>query len=468
MGNVEGLGVALPPAFRARVEAEVPGLAEALDGPAPVSVRLNPFKPLLVSSPELPAGGEPVPWTVPGEACYLTDRPVFTADPVFHGGAYYVQEAGSMFVGWLLRRILQTTGIAAPKVLDLCAAPGGKTTQIASVAGANGIVVANETIRSRARILAENVQKWGSGNVAVTSNDPVDFGGRIEGFFDVIVTDVPCSGEGMFRKDPASRGMWSPEAVQLCAARQRRIVSDVWRALRPGGVLIYSTCTFNAVENEENVRWVAEELGGEVLDFDGVPEEIVTTGAGWHFYPHRVRSEGFYAAAIRKTGELDANGRTLGKTKRNTELASLIKSELSEAQRWIDGDEWLFGRVGEGTVYGFSPEMYRTVETLRAARFGLLYSGVELGELVRGSLKPAHALALYAGVNRQAVAVAELDDEAAREYLRKGTDAAALPVERFAEGLNLVVCRGIALGWAKRIERRYNNLYPAAWRVLRY
>lgn len=468
MRNVEESGVALPPAFRARVEAEVPGLAEALDGPAPVSVRFNPFKPLLVSSPELPAGGEPVPWTVPGEACYLTDRPVFTADPVFHGGAYYVQEAGSMFVGWLLRRILQTTGIAAPKVLDLCAAPGGKTTHVASVVGSEGVVVANETIRSRARILAENVQKWGSGNVAVTSNDPADFGGRMEGFFDVIVTDVPCSGEGMFRKDPASREAWSPEAVRLCAARQRRIVSDVWRALRPGGVLIYSTCTFNAAENEENVRWVAEELGGEVLGFDGVPEGIGTTGAGWHFYPHRVRSEGFFAAAIRKTGELDAIGRTVGKTKNDKGLAPLVKSDLAEARRWIDGDEWLFGRIGEGAVYGFSPEMYRTVEVLRAARFGLLYSGVELGELIRGSLKPAHALALYAGVNRQAAAVAELDDEAAREYLRKGTDAAALPVERFAEGLNLVVCRGVALGWAKRIGRRYNNLYPAAWRVLRY
>lgn len=468
MEAAEASKIRLPAAFAARVEAEVPGLAEALEETPPVSIRFNPFK-RLADFPADPSGvGEPVAWALPGEACYLTDRPVFTADPVFHGGAYYVQEAGSMFVGWLLRRVLRTTGIVTPKVLDLCAAPGGKTTHIASVVGSEGVVVANETIRSRARILAENVQKWGSGNVAVTSNDPADFGARLAGDFDVIVADVPCSGEGMFRKDPASREAWSPENVQLCAARQRRIVSDVWAALRPGGVLIYSTCTFNAAENEENVRWVAEELGGEVLDFDGVPEEIVTTGAGWHFYPHRVRSEGFFAAAIRKTGDFDAKGRTLGKTKKNTELASLVKSELSEARRWIGDGEWLFGRVGEGTVYGFSSEMYRMVETLRAARFGLLYSGVELGELIRGSLKPAHALALYAGLNRQAAAVAELDDEAAREYLRKGTDTAALPVERFAEGLNLVVCRGVALGWAKRIGRRYNNLYPAAWRVLRY
>lgn len=458
--------IPLPQAFLDTVAEAVPGLAGALEENAPVSVRLNPFKPYTFSDSFV---SQPVPWALPGEAYYLNERPVFTADPVFHGGAYYVQEAGSMFVGWLLRRILSGIGSGASYcVLDLCAAPGGKTTHIASVAGPEGVVVANEVIRSRAKILAENVQKWGSGNVAVTSNDPVDFGERLPGFFDVIVVDAPCSGEGMFRKDYGARAEWSPENVQLCAARQRRIVSDVWDALRPGGVMIYSTCTFNAAEDEENVRWIASELGGDILDFDGIPEGIVTTGAGWHFYPNRVESEGFFAAAIRKT--TGNAGRSMGKTKQNKGLAPLVKSDLAEAMRWVDPAKGLdrFAVGGDGMVYGFSEGMYDAVAALLSARFGLLYSGVQLGEMIRGVLKPGHALALYYGLNREAVNVAELSREEAMEYLRKGTSADVLPVGSFADGLNLVTCGGIGLGWAKRIGNRYNNLYPPAWRVLHY
>lgn len=466
----DGGYIPLPPEFIGTI-AGISGLAESLAEPAPVSVRLNPFKSYIFPESSIL---QPVPWTSPGEAYYLDERPVFTADPVFHGGAYYVQEAGSMFVGWLLRRIFSESGITAAgcRVLDLCAAPGGKTTHVASVVGTNGVVVANEVIRPRARILAENVQKWGSGSVAVTSNDPADFGERLPGFFDVIVVDAPCSGEGMFRKDYGARAEWSPENVQLCAARQRRIVSDVWDALRPGGVMIYSTCTFNAAEDEENVRWMAEELGGDVLDFSDVPEGITATDAGWHFYPNRVRSEGFFAAAIRKTGDPDAKGSTVSKIKQNKGLAPLAKNEVAEAVRWIDpakGPE-RFAVGGDGQVYGFSAEMYETVAALLAGRFGLLYSGVQLGEMIRGVLKPGHALALYHGLNRGVANVADLSAAAAMEYLRKGPSAAdgALPVSAFAEGLNLVVCRGIALGWAKRIGHRYNNLYPPAWRVLHY
>lgn len=459
--------IPLPQAFRDTVAAAVPGLADALEQQAPVSVRLNPFKPYAFPDFSLL---QPVPWTLPGEAFYLDERPVFTADPVFHGGAYYVQEAGSMFIGWLLRRILPDFESASLRVLDLCAAPGGKTTHIASVVGSEGVVVANEVIRSRARILAENVQKWGSGSVAVTSNDPADFGERLPDFFDVVVVDAPCSGEGMFRKDYGARAEWSPENVQLCAARQRRIVSDVWDALRPGGVMIYSTCTFNASEDEENVRWMAEELGGEVLDFKDIPEGLAATGAGWHFYPNRVRSEGFFAAAIRKIGSEQRSERRASRNAKG--LVPLAKNEWAEAQRWIDPAKGLerFAVGGDGQVYGFSAGMYETVSALLTGRFGLLYSGVQIGEMIRGALKPGHALALYHGLDRNVTKMAELSREAAMEYLRKGPSATGgvLPVEAFAEGLNLVVCRGIALGWAKRIGHRYNNLYPPAWRVLHY
>lgn len=459
----------LPAAFLETVAAGVPGLAESLDDEAPVSLRLNPYKPYLL--PTFLVSG-PVPWAEKEEAFYLTERPVFTADPVFHGGAYYVQEAGSMFIGWLLRRILSEMATLSPRVLDLCAAPGGKTTHIASVVGADGVVVANEVIRSRARILAENVQKWGSGNVAVTSNDPADFGGRFPGYFDVIVVDAPCSGEGMFRKDYGARGEWSPENVRLCAARQRRIVSDVWDALRSGGVMIYSTCTFNAQEDEENARWIADELGGEIMEFEEMPEGIVPglsggRAAGWHFYPHKVRSEGFFAVAIRKSVSPSL---FTGRIKAAKGLASLVKSDLHEALRWIGSGNGMerFATGGDGMVYGFSQALFDTVSALLNRRFALLYSGVQLGEMIRGTLKPGHALALYHRLNREAVQVTELSDEAAMEYLRKGISISLLPVSLFAEGLNLVTCRGIALGWAKRIGNRCNNLYPPSWRIMNY
>ncbi len=462
--------VPLPAAFLGGTAAAQPGLAEALDGQAPVSVRLNPYKPYLL--PESAVAG-PVAWAEEGEAFYLAERPVFTADPVFHGGAYYVQEAASMFTGWLLRRILPDLGGGELRVLDLCAAPGGKTTHIASVVGTRDVVVANEVIRPRAKILAENVQKWGSGNIAVTSNDPADFGERLPGFFDAVVVDAPCSGEGMFRKDHGARAEWSPENVLLCAARQRRIVSDVWDALRPGGVMIYSTCTFNAAEDEENVLWIADELGGEILDFGALPEGIVPgygggRAAGWHFFPHLVPGEGFFAAAICKNGS--SVGTPAGRAKNNKGLPLLAKNDAAEIRRWVDGAAGpeCFATGGDGMAYGFSQALYDTVGALLQGRFGLLYSGVQVGELIRGALKPAHALALYHGLERGTVNVAEVSDGAAMEYLRKGTSTALLPADSFAEGLNLVSCQGIALGWAKRIGNRYNNLYPANWRVLNY
>ncbi|MDE5944539.1 MAG: rRNA cytosine-C5-methylase [Rikenella sp.] len=474
--------VPLPAAFVESVGSALPGLVESLDAESPVSVRFNPRKPVERLPETFSVDGE-VAWAEPGEAIYLTERPIFTADPAFHGGAYYVQEAGSMFVGRLLRR-LQAELPADLRLLDLCASPGGKTTHLASIVGERGVVVGNEVIRARAKTLVENVQKWGTGNVAVVSNDPAEFGERLPSEFDVVVVDAPCSGEGMFRKDYGARAEWSSENVRLCAARQRRIVSDVWAALRPGGVLIYSTCTFNAAENEENVRWVADTLGGEVLAFgEALPAEGIVPGlsggdpAGWHFYPHRVRSEGFFAAAIRKTGFPVGNGvgesSSMPKKTRSAAkgLTPLSSSDRREAERWLVSDSPALDVLAsgrDGSAYGFSVAMADTVNRLLDRRFNLLYSGVQLGEMIRGTLKPAHTLALYHALNRSSVPVAELSETAAREFLRKGTSTTLLPTEAFGEGLNLVVFNRIALGWVKRIGRRYNNLYPSTWRILHY
>ena len=260
-----------------------------------ISVRVNPFKISLERLREHfgPLAGEAVPWAA-DEAFYLTERPSFTLDPLFHAGAYYVQEASSMFVGQLFDTAAGELGEEALNVLDLCAAPGGKTTQILSHLKGNGHLVANEVIGSRVPILAENVAKWGCGNVTVANSDASCFGkaagGRGGLSYDIIVTDVPCSGEGMFRKGDQAQDNWSVNNVMLCAARQKRIVSDVWPALRDGGFLIYSTCTFNRYEDEDNVEWVCNELGAECLKQR-------------HFYPGEDRGEGFFAALLRKNGD---------------------------------------------------------------------------------------------------------------------------------------------------------------------
>ncbi len=253
----------LPEEFLRRVPPE---LAAALDGTPPVSVRFNPFK---VS--DRPEGLRQVPWCRYGY--YLDERPQFSLDPAWHAGAYYVQEASSMFVGEL------AGDIGGLRVLDLCAAPGGKTTLLSTLTGLDGLVVANEPIRARAQVLADNVARWGLGNVVVTNNDPSHFAG-FRDWFDVVLVDAPCSGEGMFRRNPESRGEWSEANVVLCARRQRRILGDILAVLKPGGRLIYSTCTFNRAENEENVEWLIDELGGEAVDVQS-PAGVVHEGAGY-------------------------------------------------------------------------------------------------------------------------------------------------------------------------------------------
>ena len=266
-------------------------LCKALETTEPeVSVRLNPRKlsaeALLASNPDL----EPVPWCP--DAFYLKERPAFTFDPLLHAGAYYVQEASSMFVAEVLRRFMPSEN---PLVaLDLCAAPGGKSTLLQSLLPDGSLLISNEPIAKRSQILAENMQKWMTGlpeeapQVIVTQNFPAEFG-ALTNSVDVLLTDVPCSGEGMFRKDEGAIREWSLENVTLCKQRQQSILQDIWHTLKSGGLLIYSTCTFNRLEDEDNVRHFCDEMGGFCL-FER------------HFLPGRDRGEGFYLAVIKKDG----------------------------------------------------------------------------------------------------------------------------------------------------------------------
>ena len=306
---------------------------EALTKEPSTSVRLNPSK-----LKECPFdGAERIPWSPYGYI--LKERPVFTLDPLFHAGAYYVQESSAMMVGELFRQV--TKDIEGHlNVLDLCAAPGGKTTDIAASLrerlGDNFSLIANEPVKNRYSILKGNVETWGDKRVGVVSKDPSAFGS--EPMFDVIVTDVPCSGEGMFRKDPRALREWAPDLPSFCAARSRRILADIWPTLREGGILIYSTCTFNHLENDDTVEWTARELGADVIGPEELPPSIRTKN-GFLMLPGLVPGEGQYAAALRKHGE----GAVLRRFPVNAVIDSaedgpMVNVDRATALKYLHGD----------------------------------------------------------------------------------------------------------------------------------
>ena len=464
-------------------------LQVALDGDAPVSLRLNPAR-----RPDgLVRPTDRVPWAA--EGYYLAGRPAFTFDPLWHAGCYYVQEASSMFLEQVLRRYV--TGPV--RMLDLCAAPGGKSTHARSLLPEGSLLVANEVIRSRAQVLAENLTRWGHPDVVVTSSDPAAFG-ALEGMFDVILADVPCSGEGMFRKDAAAISQWSPEAVRLCASRQRRIVADAWPALRPGGLLIYSTCTFNIHENEENVRWICSELGAEPLAVD-VPGAWQVTGSLLHaldaepallayrFLPHLVRGEGLFMAVMRKAGEGDADGsadevRTAERLSRDGRSAARLPrpdgkrksakgtgtgstTAPSPAAARAVADAWLaasarYEVVGDGTRFAAIARTWLAdLAALRQA-VHVLQAGIPLAEVRGRELMPTQALALSTALRADAFPRAALDYRQALAYLRR--ESVALPGTT-PRGPVLVTYRTVPLGFVHNLGTRSNNLYPQPWRI---
>lgn len=454
----------LPEAFCRRTiselgAAEAEALFGALDTASPTAVRLHPRKGADVE------WGEPIPWSVWGR--YLSERPSFTLDPAFHAGAYYVQEASSQFVGCLL----EGEPMEGKRLLDLCAAPGGKTTLYASMVGEQGLVVANEVDRRRVQVLADNIRKWGMGNVVVASNEAADYE-ALPAWFDVVAVDAPCSGEGMFRRLRESREEWSEGAVGQCSAIQREILRSALRALKPGGLLLYSTCTFNRTEDEEVLAdfaaWADEELEPVALCDKASAWGIVTGEVGpfkcYRFYPHRAKGEGFFVAIARKAD--DGNGEPARAQNRRVHRAkspiqAVDKVEQQELVRWVQSPEQMaFYRAGE-LLYGCRKEHFEALCHLSGV-LRVVLAGVAMGEIFKRKLKPEWPFALYVGLNREALPVAELTEEAALDYLRKGD----LKAEWFEEGMNLVCCAGRALGFAKRIGPRVNNLYPNSLRIM--
>lgn len=452
----------LPQAFVERTrrllgETQYPLFEEALQTEVPVSIRPNPLKC------RKEVEGDPIPWAPSGR--YLKNRPTFTFDPLFHAGCYYVQEASSMFVERVLREYVQEPVV----MLDLCAAPGGKSTLCRSVLPEGSLLVANEVMRNRSQILAENLIKWGSPEVLVTNNDPADFTGLTH-LFDVILTDVPCSGEGMFRKDQVAVEEWSLENVDVCWKRQRRILNDIWPALKPGGLLIYSTCTFNREEDEDNVAWIAREFGAEVLP---VPVEEAWGITGnltekdflvYRFLPHRTKGEGFFLAVLRKPeGETETVSFRSEKKKKGKEVKGKAPQTVvpKEVKSWLQEADTFEYQVKGTSVTAF-PKAFAEVCALLEQRLKVLHAGVTLCEMKGKDLIPHHSLAMSTALEEGVFPKAELTYEQAIAYLRKEGLVLDASVPR---GYVEVTFQQVPLGFVKNIGNRANNLYPQEWRI---
>ncbi|MCS6973383.1 MAG: rRNA methyltransferase [Cyclobacteriaceae bacterium] len=410
---------------------------------APVSVRLHPLKKSMLH-------GDPVPWCSTGR--YLHERPVFTLDPAFHGGAYYVQEASSMFVEQFL---LQLNIHRKPlRILDAAAAPGGKSTHLLSLIHQESLLVANEVIRSRVPVLRENLTKWGYPNVIITNNDAADFG-NVPGFFDVIVLDAPCSGEGLFRKDPDSISQWSTENVLLCSKRQQRILNDLWPALKEGGLLIYSTCTYNALENEENIIRLLTEKKAVPVSIDVPAQWNVRSGngPGYRFYPHRVKGEGFYVCAIQKTS---AEAAPYYRAK----PSALSISPHPVVRKFIRTPFDVIWFEQHGSL-SFAPASLAQDIALLRERLRTGKAGTEVAQIKQHKPIPAHDLAMSVHLNTDAFPVIQLNVDDALAYLRKQHINATAN----NKGFHLFTYNDLPLGWANVLPGRINNLYPSAWRI---
>ena len=438
----------LPEAFNIRTKeilgTEFSELVEALETAAPTSVRVN--NKLENYQPS----AEQVAWCESGY--YLKERPLFTADPFLHAGVYYVQEASSMFLYQAVKQHFPE----AKTVLDLCAAPGGKSTLLSQSLPESSLLVSNEIIRSRAHILAENLIKWGNPNIAVTNNDPKDFA-NLPGFFDAIVVDAPCSGEGMFRKDPGAIQEWSEYNVKLCAERQRAILSSVWDALKTDGILVYSTCTYNREENEDNVRWICEELGAELLTINTESNPNITiSDYGYRFYPHKTKGEGFFLSVLRKNSLVHGSLKNKKDDKKGIKFVTnqnIKMFELQEPERWaIVPENNLIKAYDKNRLADF---------LIINKQLKCMHSGIQLGEMKGSDFIPATSIALSKKLDKTSVEIIDVDYETAIAFLRK--DAIFLPDA--ARGYLLISYKEMPLGWVKNMGNRSNNLYPQEWRI---
>jgi 16S rRNA C967 or C1407 C5-methylase (RsmB/RsmF family)/NOL1/NOP2/fmu family ribosome biogenesis protein len=428
-----------------------------------VSVHMNPEKSLLLNE-EWPGTNFDAPFDISGkvpwatDAYYLAKRPSFTLEPLFHAGTYYVQEASGMFLSFALRKAIDLT--QKLNVLDLCAAPGGKSTMIQSHISKDSLLVSNEVIKTRVPVLDQNMTKWGYANGIVTNNDPVHFK-KIPGFFDLMLIDAPCSGSGLFRKDPDAVKTWSADLVKLCSRRQQRIIADVWDALKEEGILIYSTCSYSKEENEDMLDQIFRQY--ECLSIPLLPDpswNIVETksdqaGAyGYRFYPYKLAGEGFFLSVIQKknpVAEIKIN-----KTARNTtHTTKFVEQQIS---RWIKPGDYHYFTVGE--INHLLPSgLANEFQVLKNALY-LKKAGIRIGKPGENVWIPDHELAL-AAILRDDIPSLNLTKENALKFLR----GESFETEGIDKGWQLVRYHGFGVGWVKVLDNRMNNYYPKSWRI---
>ncbi len=443
--------ILLPERFENRMNRilgpEFPAFRQSLNAETTHSIRNNRKKT------DMFTGLAPVPYCSSG--FYLNQRPIFTLDPLFHAGVYYVQESSSMF----LEQFILHAGKKNPRVLDLCAAPGGKSTHLSSLLSDESLLVSNEVIHSRAKMLSENLKKWGNPNVVVTCNDPADYS-RIPGFFDIIVVDAPCSGEGLFRRNHAAIGEWSEANANLCAQRQKRILADVWPSLAEDGILIYSTCTFNTAENEENISWLSEfapvePITLQIRDDWGIDTTEANGLPCYRFYPHKVKGEGYFTAAVRKKGAAAA--------KLNTKNKTALSLAGKNDQLLLNGlilNKSLSLLKFEDNFLAWPTALLAELDQIKA-NLRIVHAGIKTGGIIRDNFNPAHELAVSTICNKSRFPQLELTLEQALSYLKRDD----FRIEFKEKGWNLITYKGQPLGWAKNIGNRFNNGYPKEWRI---
>ena len=452
----------LPEPFLKSLEG-IPGyhrehfLATHESGERLTSIRLNPeknFNPNVASWQE----EKIIPWCNQGR--YLIGRPSFTADPLIHAGAYYVQEASSMFLEMAVQQTCDLN--ASLRVLDLCAAPGGKSTHLLSLLNQDSLLVSNEVIRQRVNVLAENISKWGSASVVVTHNDPAHFQ-RLPEFFDLIVVDAPCSGSGLFRKDPLAIESWSLANVALCSQRQQRILADVMDSLKPGGILIYSTCSYSVEEDENNADWLLQEMQMEPIKLS-VPQNagIVETASprshapGYRFFPDKVAGEGFYLAAFKKKG-MAKRADVMQVTK---DWQTVSKQAIAILQKWVQPNENFSFISWESQLLAVPTTQLNAIQQLQKHLY-IRKAGTLAGSIIRDEWIPDHDMALNPLMKIEVPKIS-LNKSDALQYLRRNV----FELDTGLKGWALVQFEGINLGWIKLLPGRNNNYYPKDWRIL--
>lgn len=432
---------------------DISAFEEAHTKTVPVSVRLNPLKRACGFE-----FSKPVPWA--SNAYYLPERPIFTNDPLFHAGCYYVQEASSMFVE---QALTQTTNLTKPlMVLDACAAPGGKSTLLASLLNEESLLVSNEVISTRVPVLTHNIAKWGTLNSIVTNNDPKDFA-RLPNFFDVMIVDAPCSGSGLFRKQEDAIEHWSEENVNHCSLRQQRILADLWPALKEDGILIYSTCSYSIEENESMCDYLCKNFSLESLQIKTQAEWAITEtlstkhmAFGYRFFPHLTQGEGFFLACFKKKTAEETNAKL-----NHHKLFKKISADENEGLKTLINAEGLDFITFYDEVCGFSKSVTVEVNKVTSA-LKIKKLPLHIGQLKGKDFIP-HPYLAYQSIIKETVVKTDADVTVALQYLRKQP----FTLEESSKGFSLLTYKNFNLGWMKNLGNRINNYYPADWRILK-